>query len=310
MKKILSFLVLSFFALSMNAQNAFVNGGFETWSGSLPTGWKTLSILGSNLSNISKSTESHSGSFAVKIASKKLPIPISGVSTAPGFLTNGDVDVMGLAQLDLANPGDIISQLPNLITNGTPLTEKPTTISGYYSWNPNNAVNEQFLLISLVVSNSSGTREVIGTGIFTNSEILGTTKATYTQFESEIIYMNPTATPTEFIFLALTMNSDSNATSFGNLLLDDVVMTTTIGLEKITGDTKTPLVIYPNPTTGEFRLNVKSKVEVSVYNQLGQVVVAPMDYTPNSKVSVKDKGIYYVRIKDANSTKTQKLIVK
>ncbi|MFA7082470.1 MAG: T9SS type A sorting domain-containing protein [Bacteroidales bacterium] len=312
MKKILSFLVLSFFALSMNAQNAFVNGGFETWSSgsnTLPTDWKTLSLLGSNLSNISKSTDSHSGSLAVKIAGKKLMIQIPGISAAPGFLTNGDVDVMGLAQLDFSSP-DIMNQLPNIITNGTPLNRKPTTISGYYNWNPINGMSEQFLLISLVVSNTSGTREVIGTGIFTQTDILGTTKETYTEFNSEIIYMNPNATPTEFIFLALTMNLDSTSTTFGSLLLDDLSMTTVIGLEKINNDTKTPLVIYPNPTTGEFRLNVKSKVEVSVYNQLGQVVVSPMDYTPNTKVYVKEKGIYFVRIKDANSTKTQKLIVK
>jgi hypothetical protein len=35
-----------------------------------------------------------------------------------------------------------------------------------------------------------------------------------------------------------------------------------------------------------------------------------MIYNPNKTISVKEKGIYYVRIKDSNGTKTQKLIVK
>ncbi|MFA6806087.1 MAG: T9SS type A sorting domain-containing protein [Bacteroidales bacterium] len=310
MKKILSILVLSLFALSINAQNAFLNAGFELWTGSVPTNWNTLSIpvIGS-LSNISKSTDVHSGSFAVKISAKNLIVPISGVSTAPGLLTNGTLDVMGLAQLDLDNID--ITQISTLITDGTTLTEKPLRVSGYYSWNPVSETNEQFLITTLVISDDSGTREVIGISNFTTStDILGTLKATYSPFESEIVYLNPNATPTELIFLAITMNSDSTATSFGYLLLDDVVMATQIGIEEITKDTKNPITIYPNPTNGEFRLNVKSKVEVSVYNQLGQVVIPEMNYTPNSKISIKDKGIYFVRIKDTKGTKTQKLIVK
>lgn len=309
MKKILSFLVLSFFALSMNAQNAFINGGFETWSGSLPVGWKTLSALGVNLSNVSKSTEANSGNYAVKIAGKKLMVPIAGMTSAPGLITNATLNVMGLAQLDMDNID--LTQLSNLLTDGTDLTEKPTKVSGYYSWNASAGNNEQFLIATLVISDLSGTREVIGMANFADiPEFNGSMKATYASFESEIMYLNPTAIPTELVFLALTMSTDSNATSFGYLLLDDVTMTTQIGLEKITNDKKTPLVIYPNPTSGEFRLNVKSNVEISVYNQLGQVVIPPMNYSPNAKVSVKEKGVYYVRIKDVNGTKTQKLIVK
>ncbi|MDD2191349.1 MAG: T9SS type A sorting domain-containing protein [Bacteroidales bacterium] len=310
MKKILSVLAISLLAISMNAQNAFLNAGFETWTGGLPTNWNTLTIpIAGNLSNISKSTDANSGSFAVKIAAKTLPVTISGMTTAPGLLTNGTLDVMGLAQMDFENID--FTQLSSLITNGTLLTERPTTVSGYYSWNPVNENYEQFIFATLVISNASGTREVVGIANYTNvPEFTGSMKATYASFESEITYLNPTATPTELVFLAITMNADLNATSFGYLLLDDVSMTTQIGLEKITNDTKTPLVIYPNPTSGEFRLNVKSNVEVSVYNQLGQVVIPPMNYSPNTKVSVKEKGIYFVRIKDAKGTKTQKLIVK
>ena len=288
MKKILSVLAISLLAISMNAQNAFLNAGFETWTGGLPTNWNTLTIPpAGNLSNISKSTNTNSGSFAVKIAAKTLPVTISGMTTAPGLLTNGTLDVMGLAQMDYENID--FTQLSSLV----------------------NENYEQFIFATLVISNASGTREVVGIANYTNvPEFTGSMKATYASFESEITYLNPTATPTELVFLAITMNADLNATSFGYLLLDDVSIATQIGLEKITNDTKTPLVIYPNPTSGEFRLNVKSNVEVSVYNQLGQVVIPPMNYSPNTKVSVKEKGIYFVRIKDAKGTKTQKLIVK
>jgi hypothetical protein len=65
-----------------------------------------------------------------------------------------------------------------------------------------------------------------------------------------------------------------------------------------------------NPTSGEFKLNVNSDVEVSVYNQLGQVIIPAREYAPNKTLSVKEKGIYFVRIKDSKGFKTQKLVVK
>lgn len=307
MKKLFLFLVLSFFAISVIAQNVFQNPGFETWSSSLPNNWNTLSapIIG-NLSAITKTTDSHSGNFAVKIASKRMTVPIEGFSIAPGLLTNATINLMGLAQIPFADSIDL-NLLASVLTNGMQLTEKPTSVSGYYSWNPINSENESFQIVTLVVSDNSGTREVIGAGFVGTSSPF---KSTYVSFESEIMYLNPLAIPTELIFLALTNTTDSNATVFGNLLLDDVSLTTQVGIENITNNTKSPTIIFPNPTNGDFKLNVKSKVEVSVYNQLGQVVISPMIYNPNKTISVKEKGIYYVRIKDSNGTKTQKLIVK
>lgn len=309
MKKVLLFLILSFCALSINAQNVILNSGFETWTGSIPSNWNTLSapIIG-NLSDISQSTESHTGNFAVKIASKRLLAPIAGLSIAPGFLTNATVDIMGLAQIPFNDSIDL-NLLAGVLTNGIQLTEMPTKVSGYYSWNPIDNTNESFQLVSIVVSENNGIRQVIGVGYF-GSETIEPFKANYAYFESQIMYLNPTAIPTELIFLAVTNTTDSNATVFGNLLLDDISITTEVGLEDIPNNIKSPIIIYPNPTKGEFKLNVKSKVEVSVYNQLGQVVISPMNYTPNKTISVKEKGIYFVRIKDSNGIKTQKLIVK
>jgi len=307
MKKLFLFLVLSFFAISVIAQNIFQNPGFETWSNSLPNNWNTLSapFIG-NISDITKTTDYHSGSFAVRIASKRMLVPIEGFSIAPGFLTNATVNLMGLAQIPFSDSIDL-SLLASVLTNGMQLTEKPTAVSGYYSWNPIDSDNESFQFVSLVISDNSGTREVIGVGFVGPNTPF---KSTYVSFESEIMYLDPLAIPTELIFIALTNTTDSNATIFGHLLLDDVSLTTEVGIEKITNNTKSPTIIYPNPTNGDFKLNVKSKVEVSVYNQLGQVVISPIIYNPNKTISVKEKGIYYVRIKDSNGTKTQKLIVK
>ena len=47
-------------------ENMLVYGGFEAWSGSTPTGWKTASTAGN--ATLSQSTDAKSGSYAVEVA--------------------------------------------------------------------------------------------------------------------------------------------------------------------------------------------------------------------------------------------------
>ncbi len=311
MKKILLFLVISFFALSINAQNVFQNPGFENWTGTTPNNWNTLGVSGINLSDISRSTESHSGNYAVSIGATSF----SGMKI-PGFLTNSTIDMASLMTLftngiDLSNfsdPSDF-SQFLNFFTNGIQLTQVPTSVNGYYNWSPIDNANEIFILYSIVISNVSGQREVVGGSVYPLT-IPASSKATYNSFESPITYIDGGNTPTELIFFALTTSLDTNATTFGKLLLDDLSITTEAGLNEVSNNKTNSFVIYPNPSRGEFRLNVKSQVEVSVYNQLGQVVVPSMIYTPNKTIKIGEKGVYFVRVKDNNGYKTQKLIIK
>lgn len=312
MKKFI-ILVLTIWAFSVNAQNVFPNAGFETWNGTTLSQWNTLSVMGVNISDVTKSTEANSGSYAVRIAPKPLPSYIAaamGVDNmiVPGLLTNATIDLNSI--ISALSSGTINfdnNTLLSVFSNGIALTERPTSVNGFYSWSPVDQVNENFLLGVYVISNQSGTREVIGMGGYSN---IAPMKATYTPFQAQIIYQDEQSVPTELIFISLVTNSDSNATSFGHLLLDDVSITTQVGLENATPVAKKLPIIYPNPTSGDFKLNVNSDVEVSVYNQLGQVIIPAREYSPNKTLSVKEKGIYFVRIKDSKGYKTQKLVVK
>lgn len=312
MKKILLFLAVSFFALSINAQNVFQNPGFENWTETTPNNWNTLSIpVFGNLCDITSSTEFHSGNYAVSIGAQSA----SGM-IIPGFLTNSTIDMTSLMTIfanginisDFSDPSDF-SQLLNFFTDGVQLTQKPTSVNGYYSWNPIDNENEMFILYSIVISNVSGQREVIGGSVYPFT-IPASSKATYNSFESPITYVDEESTPTELIFFAITTSLDTTATTFGHLLLDDLSISSTSGLSEISVKKDNSFIIYPNPSKGEFKLNVKSQVEVSVYNQLGQVVVHPVIYTPNKSIKIGEKGIYFVRVKDNSGYKTQKLIVK
>lgn len=312
MKKFI-ILVLTIWAFSVNAQNVFQNAGFETWNGTTLSQWNTLSVMGVNISDVSKSTESNFENYAVKIAPKPLPASLAtyiGVDNmiVPGLLTNATINLNSiLGALSSGSLNFDNNTLLSVFTDGVQLTEKPTAVNGFISWNPIDPINENILLGVYVISNQTGTREVIGMGTYSN---IAPFKAEYIPFHASITYQDEQKIPSELIFISLVSSLDTSATSFGYLLLDDVSITTEVGLESVSPISKKLPIIYPNPTNGDFKLNVNSDVEVSVYNQLGQVIIPAKEYSPNKTLSVKEKGIYFVRIKDSKGYKTQKLVVK
>jgi len=70
--------------------------------------------------------------------------------------------------------------------------------------------------------------------------------------------------------------------------------------------------LYPNPTTNETKLSLRSMSDVMVYNILGKEVVKSVSIDGDLVLSKADlgKGIFYIMIKSENKTETIKLIIK
>jgi hypothetical protein len=79
-------------------------------------------------------------------------------------------------------------------------------------------------------------------------------------------------------------------------------------------EVKTIFNVYPNPTNGVFTIELdnNAKYDVSVYNVLGQTVYSSTINTISTTVdlSLFDKGIYTIELKDNNTTYTEKVIVE
>jgi len=94
-------LLLLCFVTIASAQNYLQNGGFESWTGSVPTGWITDSLY------VAKSTTAHSGSAAAKLGN----YIIFGTIAGPGELyqatpaTGSSFSLKGWYQLK-ADSGD------------------------------------------------------------------------------------------------------------------------------------------------------------------------------------------------------------
>jgi len=77
--------------------------------------------------------------------------------------------------------------------------------------------------------------------------------------------------------------------------------------------------IYPNPTTGDFKINVESEaketVTIEIYNSFGQVIYCYNDFSESAsytkEVSLKDykDGIYLVRVSNGLLTNNWKIIL-
>ncbi len=95
---------------------------------------------------------------------------------------------------------------------------------------------------------------------------------------------------------------------------DDINVEIFIGMELLNN---TKISIYPNPNAGIFNLEINSDVKefsFELTNMKGQVIYNKIVKSSNYKeiidISHLEKGIYYIKVINANSVKTEKLIIK
>ena len=84
------------------------------------------------------------------------------------------------------------------------------------------------------------------------------------------------------------------------------------GISTLKGNNKSDLKIYPNPNSGEFSINTDTDLTVSIFNEVGEVVMnIQLNETNNHKINISNfaNGIYFVVGKNQNQVISQKIIV-
>lgn len=309
MKKAVLFIGALIMAFSINAQQ-LTNNGFESWTGNIPQGWNTLGFMGFNLCDVNKTTDAHSGEFAITVAPAMLPSSLAammGMTEAfaiPGVLTNGMIDINVLMELmgDTAAFENMLSEeiLTNILTDGMRLNEQPSEITGYYKFEQVENSYDMFGVAGLLYATIEGERRLVGMGFFSNE--MKNSSSGYQSFSMpfEYIYEIPAD---ELIVLALVV-SDGTATDFSTLYLDDLNVVYNSGIEEAIFDNK--VAVYPNPTSGDFKLNGANGSKVIISDVLGREVLNIEKYDGQS-VTLSQKGVYFLNIE---GKQTQKLIVK
>lgn len=68
--------------------------------------------------------------------------------------------------------------------------------------------------------------------------------------------------------------------------------------------------IYPNPSNGDFTLDLAEPSDVDIYNSLGQHYMSLVKVEGRQNLHIDQTGMYIVRISTANGCETKKIIVK
>ena len=68
--------------------------------------------------------------------------------------------------------------------------------------------------------------------------------------------------------------------------------------------------IYPNPTHGDFTIELHQSSQVSVFNLMGQNVLNLSDVNGLQHLHLVAAGVYFVRISNASSVEVKKVVVE
>ena len=68
--------------------------------------------------------------------------------------------------------------------------------------------------------------------------------------------------------------------------------------------------IYPNPTNGDFTVELRQTSQVSVFNAMGQQVLSLNEASGLQHLHLDAAGVYFVRISNANGVEVKKVVVK
>ena len=288
MKKIYFILLALFIVITINkinAQTTIPNAGFETWTdANTATSWTSVSLL--TLHSMTRSTDSHSGTYAAQLKTQTFL-----TQTVPGICDLGTIDLLSQA-----------------IGGGTPFTGRPDTLKGFFKYTPVGA--DSMLVLITFTKTNSGVPDTIGVGAITCSY----TVSNYTEFAVPIYY-NPAYTENPDTMNIILLSSVAATGGNGStLLVDDLSLVyNPVGISE---NHAVNYRIYPNPASDHLTISTNDTknipVNVKIFNLTGQEVYND-NYlnvsNHNINLSSFKEGMYFVKISSNNINKTEKVLI-
>lgn len=313
---------------TISAQNALPNSGFETWqtrplSNERPEGWitsddliyqllyPTLGILTPNATRlVTKSTSTHTGSFAAQLVPKRISIVSLGSKDVPSVLLLGDRFRVTLPEL-LGDPANLLDISRS---RGIPYTSRPTQMSFWYKFTGTSVDQTQAGLV-LTKGNVKTDGIVIGTADAT-LEVGGTT---YKQFSLPITYTSTEAP--DSLRLGFVVGGNQVFSSSAVFSVDDITFST-LATATTNPALAAALAVYPNPgANGVFSLASLTKPSVataplSVTDAAGRVVfkqkAAPASAANGRVLDLHSlsAGVYTLRLDTPEGVVARKLVIQ
>lgn len=343
MKRFLFSLVAAFLMLQLSAQQPNIsNPGFEQWSGTTPTGWTTsisgaitgVPIVGSfpiSLNFGAKSTDSHSGSYALKLQTKSLNLSLLGIPTisVPGIAQLGtagsfSISIETIQELmsidsttdmsDLINNLDLdeLSTFTNIFSRGEPFTMVPSAMKVWVKYLP--PVGETDTMLVLLGAYKQGQTSLLLMGDMPDT--YGYYAVTerledYTQLTVPISYDEEDLT-CDSLVIVFVSSSFTNAKST-ELYIDDISFE--YDYLSVNSSERIQMSMYPNPAKDYMVINPANQSEaydIMVYDMNGKQLKSVEQLTGDTRLSISDlaAGTYFLKLKQSGSELVRKFVVE
>lgn len=291
MKYFIVSVFLGITSLTLNAQNAIPNEGFENWeeagglfSGYLdPVGWGTSNEVTNNF-GFQTATRAqggqwvHSGNFALRLETHQAPIlniPVQGgVATSPLII-------------------DIVNQTVEP-AGGVPFDLRPTAIRGWYQYFPAGSDSARIGLLLRRWNPASGERDTIAVALFeTVDETPG-----YTLFEAPLQYQSELDPDTMLIGIICSKVVDP---AVGTVMYVDDLELVYDELTSVSPPESALISVFPNPSNGTFSCNHPHAFLAEISDTKGrQVATITSNGDQGIFTTYSLKGIYVVRFFNRN----------
>ena len=347
MKKFLLSLVCALCMLQLSAQDYpnIPNPGFESWSGLAPTGW-TTSLTG-DIVNITmknakfaylvqmdfgtKTTDAHSGDYALKLQASTLVPPQGPKVTMPGVAQVGSagefvidyslieafmgldsfvVDWTLLQYISVEELGSVA----NIFSKGVPFNMVPTAVKAWVKFIPQEGVSDTMSV--WVGAYRAGDPHYImwgdvpsaGQGYAEFSERMNE----YTQITVPVDYSSDDVSCDSLllIFVSTSIRAPKEETI---LYVDDI--TFEFDYTSVSSNEKVNMKLYPNPATDYMVVSLDNQAdsyEMTIYDVNGKQIKRLESLSGDTRVAVNDlsTGVYFLKVQQAGNTTVRKFVVE
>jgi hypothetical protein len=260
------------------------NAGFENWTGSEPDGWTTSNDSSSSMFPVTKSTNSHSGLYAMQ----GTVVSVFSINIAPIAISAQN-------------------------NNGFPVNTRYGFFMGFLRFT--SVSGDRAFISAALIKGGVG----IAAAVFYDS----LTRANYLQFVAPFSYITSETPDTALIVVTIVPAKDSTFVHMGStFLLDDLsfsgVNAVTDGPHQPLSFSLSQN--YPNPfnptTKIQYDVPHAAHVTIQVYNLLGQVVSTIVNQEKqagsyNAEWNAIDvpSGVYLYRLEAGDVVKTKRMIL-
>lgn len=293
------------------------NAGFEEWeSNTKASAWSSTFAFNStiNYNNASipisfnytaanKSTDAHSGSYAMKLKPFSTTIMFVYPITLPGICQLGEFDMTPLENIDFENMDLENFSFTDVLRGGVACNAMPSNVK---AWIKYPADEDTCMVVVYATRTVDGIPELVAEGYLEISEPI----VDYTQIEVPIDVIMDGVTPDTLNIVFFNSLGEVHGSNV-ELYIDDVTLETSSGVFDVNSFI---FSVMPNPATDQIILQSINgdKYDARLYDMSGRIVWSGSDLQNATEVNVSNfaKGTYVMQVKQNGKVRTDKIMIQ